>query len=166
MRANERAIAHVRREAYREIFNVAWERYKRWRGVVDMQAERIRTTDLFQTLTRAGWRPDREYMMGWCADFERIGRQVLCENEIQYANAAKTTGEPDMRKLREPFHEGRLRTWEVYFVAMVEYRQALRAVNVPMGTFDYWVSDIKRRVGRRFAEMATLRQIKRAESGF
>ena len=63
------------------------------------------------------------------ADFERIGKQAL----------------------RRPRWKGRLKLFEIYFLHAMEYRDAIKLVGVAEGTFDYWLQEVKRAVGRELS---------------
>ena len=60
------------------------------------------------------------------SEYERFGRQAL----------------------KRPAWKGRLKLFEIYFLQAVEYRQAIALVGVAPGTFDYWMAEVKRAVGR------------------
>jgi hypothetical protein len=109
-----------------EVFDVCLERYRGLRAWLD---GRIRAVNL--AVPAAGgyrWRPERARAQEYVADFEIAG----------------------MRVLARPMRQGRRRLFEIYFLRGVEYRRAIALVAVPAGTFDYWVSQIKRDVGREF----------------
>jgi hypothetical protein len=47
--------------------------------------------------------------------------------------------------------KGRLKLFEIYFVHSVEYKRAISLVGVAESTFDYWLGEVKRALGREFA---------------
>ncbi len=51
----------------------------------------------------------------------------------------------------------RLRLFELYFVGNMPYREAVSAMKVPQGTFNYWAWEIKKVVGRALAESSLWR---------
>jgi hypothetical protein len=75
------------------------------------------------------WRPVRSRACEFVADFERIGKQAL----------------------RRPQWKGRLKLFEIYFLHAMEYRDAIKLVGVAEGTFDYWLQEVKRAVGRELS---------------
>jgi hypothetical protein len=117
-------------------FDECWLRYQRWKELFIAAGESIHTVDPRELSGDGNWRPSSEYMGTWLTDFEQLGRKVLGA---------------------VPTWEGRRRVWETFFVGGVEYRQAIRAVGVPAGTFDYWFAEIKRQVGREFVRVELLR---------
>jgi len=54
------------------------------------------------------------------------------------------------RALRRPEWKGRLKLFRVYFLWGVEYRRAITLVGVAPGTFDWWVGEVKKTLGREF----------------
>jgi hypothetical protein len=50
-----------------------------------------------------------------------------------------------------PEWKGRLKLFEIYFVQSVEYKRAISLVGVADSTFDYWLGEVKRALGREFA---------------
>jgi hypothetical protein len=75
------------------------------------------------------WRPVQARAAEFVADYERIGRKAL----------------------RRPEWKGRLKLFEIYFLHSVEYKRAISLVGVAEGTFDYWLNEVKRALGREFA---------------
>jgi hypothetical protein len=75
------------------------------------------------------WRPAQARAAEFVADYERIGRAAL----------------------RRPEWKGRLKLFEIYFLHSIDYRRAISLVGVAEGTFDYWLGEVKRAVGREFA---------------
>ena len=71
----------------------------------------------------------RAHRPEYVADYERIGR----------------------RALRRPEWKGRLKLFEIYFLSDVEYRRAITLVGVAAGTFDYWLGEVKRTLGREYS---------------
>jgi hypothetical protein len=41
--------------------------------------------------------------------------------------------------------------FEIYFLHAMEYREAIKLVGVAEGTFDYWLQEVKRAVGRELS---------------
>ena len=74
------------------------------------------------------WRPSRVRAEEYVADFEMIAE----------------------RALRRPEWKGRLKLFRVYFLHGTEYRRAIVAVGVAPGTFDYWMTEVKKACGREF----------------
>ena len=112
-----------------EIFEVCHARY---RGLRDWLAEStgsVRALDLDTPSSGYQWRPERARASEYVADFERIGRLAL----------------------RRPEWKGRLKLFEIYFLNGVEYRRAISLVGVAVGTFDYWLGEVKRALGREYA---------------
>jgi len=112
-----------------EIFEVCHARY---RGLRDWLAEStgsVRALDLDTPSSGYQWRPERARASEYVADFERIGRHAL----------------------RRPEWKGRLKLFEIYFLNGVEYRRAISLVGVAVGTFDYWLGEVKRALGREYA---------------
>ena len=55
------------------------------------------------------------------------------------------------RALRHSEWRGRLKLFRIYFLRDMEYRRAITLCGVSEGTFDYWVSEVKKACGREFA---------------
>lgn len=134
------------RKHARMIFDYVFERYRLVKaavkdneGVVHLRPYDERHDD--------GWKPQGVRALFFLADFERIGRAAL----HAYGNGltAVSTGEAD-RRWSDDARDGRLRVWEAYFVGGLEYRQAIRCVGAPPGTFDYWFQDVKTQLGFEF----------------
>jgi hypothetical protein len=108
-----------------DVFEVCLERY---RGLRDWVGRGIGAVQLDVPAASGGyqWRPDRARAADYVADFERAGQRVLAR----------------------PNWKGRRRLFEIYFCRGVEYRRAIAMVGVSTGTFDWWVSEIKKTVGR------------------
>ena len=109
-----------------EIFEVCHARYRGIREWLDNSTGNVRALTLGMPSAGYQWRPERRRASEYAADFERIGRQSL----------------------RRPEWKGRLKLFEVYFLAGVEYRRAITLVGVAPGTFDYWTQEVKRAIGR------------------
>lgn len=112
-----------------EVFDVCHGRY---RGLQEWLAEstgQIRALDPETTPSGYHWRPVRARASEYVADYERIGRAAL----------------------RRPEWKGRLKLFEIYYLHSVEYRRAISLVGVAEGTFDYWMSQIKKAVGSEFS---------------
>ena len=109
-----------------DIFDICHGRY---RGLVEWLADStgsIRALALGTPSAGYQWRPEGARASEYVADYERIGRQAL----------------------RRPAWKGRLKLFEIYFLQDVEYRRAITLVGVAPGTFDYWMGEVKRVVGR------------------
>jgi len=113
----------------KEMFEVCHGRYRGLREWLDETTGQIRALDLGTPSDGYQWRPDRVRASEYVADFERIGR----------------------RALRRPEWKGRLKLFEIYFLHSIEYRRAISIVGVAEGTFDYWMSEVKRALGREYA---------------
>lgn len=111
-----------------EIFEVCHARYRGLRGWLADTTGSVRALDLDTPSSGYQWRPERARASEYVADYERIGR----------------------RALRRPEWKGRLKLFEIYFVNDVEYRRAITLVGVAAGTFDYWLGEVKRTLGREF----------------
>lgn len=109
----------------REIFEVCHARYKGLRDWLADSAGQVRALNLEMPASEYQWRPPRSRAAEYVADFERIGRSAL----------------------RRAEWKGRLRLFEIYFLAGVEYRRAITLVGAAEGTFDYWTQEVKRAVG-------------------
>lgn len=75
------------------------------------------------------WRPERARAEEYVADFEMIAQ----------------------RALHRPEWRGRLKLFRIYFLRKVEYQRAITLCGVAPGTFDYWVSEVKKACGREFS---------------
>jgi hypothetical protein len=108
------------------IFDICQGRY---RGLVEWMADStgsVRALTLGMSSSGCQWRPERARASEYVADYERIGRHAL----------------------RRPAWSGRLKLFEIYFPQAVEYRRAIALVGVAPGTFDFWIGEEKRAVGR------------------
>lgn len=112
-----------------EIFEVCHARYRGLRDWLADSTGSVRALDLETPSSGYQWRPERARASEYVADYERIGR----------------------RALRRPEWKGRLKLFDIYFVNDVEYRRAITLVGVASGTFDYWLSEVKRTLGREFS---------------
>jgi hypothetical protein len=109
-----------------EIFEICHARYcglREWLGEATGQ---VRALSLDAPSSGYQWKPARARASEYVVDFERIGRQAL----------------------RRPEWKGRLKLFEIYFLQGVEYRRAITLVGVAPGTFDYWMGEVKKAVGR------------------
>lgn len=113
----------------REIFEVCHGRYRGLKEWLEETTGQIRALDLGSPSEGYHWRPDRVRASEYVADFERIGRRALRRQEWK----------------------GRLKLFEIYFLHSVEYRRAISLVGVAEGTFDYWMGEVKRTLGREYA---------------
>src|SRR5579864_4642390 len=112
-----------------EIFDICHSRYRSLRGHLKEAVGGVQSLALEKPSEGYRWRPDRARACEYVADFERIGRHML----------------------RRPEWKGRLRLFETYFVAGVEYRRAIQLVGVAEGTFDYWFQEVKRTLGAEYS---------------
>jgi len=112
-----------------EIFEVCHARYRGLRDWLADSTGSVRALDLDTPSSGYQWRPERARASEYVADFERIGRLAL----------------------RRPEWKGRLKLFEIYFLNGVEYRRAISLVGVAVGTFDYWLGEVKRALGREYA---------------
>ena len=112
-----------------EIFEVCHARYRGLRDWLADSTGSVRALDLDTPSSGYQWRPERARASEYVADFERIGRHAL----------------------RRPEWKGRLKLFEIYFLNGVEYRRAISLVGVAVGTFDYWLGEVKRALGREYA---------------
>ena len=110
------------------VFDVCHQRY---RGLRSFLSGRIRAVDLERPSGGYQWRPERARALEFVADFENAGRRALWR----------------------PQWKGRLRLFDVYFCRDVEYRQAIQAVGVPEGTFDWWTQEVKKTVGGELSRL-------------
>lgn len=112
-----------------EIFDVCLRRYRSLRDWLADSLGEVRALDLDTPSEGYRWRPERGRASEYVADFERIGRRALWR----------------------PEWKGRLKLFEIYFLDSIEYRRAIALVGVAEGTFDYWLQEVKRTVGREFS---------------
>jgi len=75
------------------------------------------------------WRPERARAEEYVADFQMIAE----------------------RALKRPEWRSRLKLFRLYFLRGFEYQRAMTLCGVAPGTFDYWVSEVKKACGREFA---------------
>lgn len=114
-----------------EMFEVCHARYRGLRGFLggpDGAGGHMAAVDLDSPSAGYQWRPDRVRAEMYVADFEMIAE----------------------RALRRPEWKGRLKLFRVYFLWGVEYRRAITLVGVAPGTFDWWVGEVKKTLGREF----------------
>src|ERR1700683_1875761 len=112
-----------------EMFNACHARYRGLHEWLDNSLGEVRALDLDSPSCGYQWRPARSRACEYVADFERIGKQAL----------------------RRPQRKGRLKLFEIYFLHAMEYREAIKLVGVAEGTFDYWLQEVKRAVGRELS---------------
>lgn len=110
----------------REMFDVCHGRYKSSRAFL---AGHMAAIDLESPSDGYHWRPDRARAEEYVADFEMIAQ----------------------RALKRPEWRGRLKLFRIYFLRGFEYRRAITLCGVAPGTFDFWVSEVKKACGREFA---------------
>src|SRR5271154_1029434 len=112
-----------------EMFNDCYGRYRGLREWMNDSTGSVRSLDFEKPSAGYLWRPDRARACEYVADFERIGRHAL----------------------RRAEWKGRLKLFEIYYLHSVEYRSAISLVGVAEGTFDYWMAEVKRAVGREMS---------------
>ncbi|MGH9747464.1 MAG: hypothetical protein ACRD59_15320 [Candidatus Acidiferrales bacterium] len=112
-----------------EMFDVCQQRYRSLQEWLAESTGQIRALDMESPYTGYQWRPARARASEYVADYERIGREALCR----------------------PEWKGRLKLFEIYYIHSVEYRRAISLVGVAEGTFDYWMAEVKRAVGRELS---------------
>ena len=112
----------------KDVFEICHARYRGLQEWLAESAGEVRAVDLATPAQGYQWRPERGRAAEYVADFERIGR----------------------RALRRPEWRGRLKLFEIYFLHSLEYRRAIALVGVAAGTFDYWMAEVKRALGREF----------------
>jgi hypothetical protein len=112
-----------------EIFDSCHGRYRNLREWLAESTGQIRALDPESHYDGYHWRPVQARAAEFVADYERIGRKAL----------------------RRPEWKGRLKLFEIYFLHSVEYKRAISLVGVAEGTFDYWLNEVKRALGREFA---------------
>ncbi len=114
-----------------EMFEICLGRYRGLRGFLhgpDGAGGHVAGVDLEAPSAGYQWRPERARAEEYIADFEMIAE----------------------RALRRPEWKGRLKLFRIYFLQGIEYRRAITLVGVSAGTFDYWVSEVKKALGREF----------------
>lgn len=109
-----------------EIFDVCHGRYRSLRQFLKGGVSAV---DLETPSDEYRWRPDRARAEEFCADYEMIAE----------------------RALSRPDWKGRRKLFRIYFLWGAEYRRALTLVGVSESTFDYWLDDVKKILGRAFA---------------
>jgi hypothetical protein len=112
-----------------EIFDVCQRRYRSLQEWLAESTGQIRALDMESPYSGYSWRPPRARAVEYVADYERIGREAL----------------------RRPEWKGRLKLFEIFYIHSVEYRRAISLVGVAEGTFDYWMAEVKRAVGRELS---------------
>ena len=113
----------------KEMFEVCHGRYRSLKEWLDETTGQIRALNLGSPSNGFQWKPDRIRASEYVADFERIGRTALGKEEWK----------------------GRRKLFEIYFLHSMEYKRAISAVGVAEGTFDYWMSEVKRTLGKAYA---------------
>jgi hypothetical protein len=112
-----------------DIFDVCHGRYRGLREWLSDSTGAVRSISMAAPSSGYQWRPGRARACEYVADFERIGRHAL----------------------RRPEWKGRLKLFEIYFLSKTEYKNAIRAVGVAEGTFDYWYREVKRTLGPEYS---------------
>jgi hypothetical protein len=112
-----------------EVFDICQRRYRSLQEWLGESTGQIRALDMESPYSGYQWRPARARASEYVADYERIGREAL----------------------RRPEWKGRLKLFEIYYIHSVEYRRAISLVGVAEGTFDYWMAEVKRAVGRELS---------------
>lgn len=108
-----------------EIFDVCHGRY---RSLREFLKGRLAAVNLDTPSDSYHWRPDRARAEEFCADYEMIADRVLSR--------------PDWK--------GRRKLFRVYFLRNCEYHRAVTLTGVSEGTFDYWLNEVKKTLGRAF----------------
>lgn len=109
-----------------EVFDVCHGRYRSLRQFLKGNMAAI---DLDTPSAGYQWRPERARAEEFVADFEMISERVLAR----------------------PEWKGRRKLFRIYFLWGVEYRRAITLVGVSEGTFDYWLDEVKKTLGREFS---------------
>lgn len=109
-----------------EVFDVCHGRYRSLRQFLKGHMAAI---DLDTPSAGYQWRPERARAEEFVADFEMISERVLAR----------------------PEWKGRRKLFRIYFLWGVEYRRAITLVGVSEGTFDYWLDEVKKTLGREFS---------------
>jgi DNA-directed RNA polymerase specialized sigma24 family protein len=119
----------------RDVFTDCLRQYRRSRARVGRLPANVLRKEVTETgAPIAGGPPpastvrDADYV----ADFEHAGARAL--------------GRPTWKKRLELFH--------VYYCRGKDYRDASRALGVSLGTFDYWMHEVRRAVGRECLRVA------------
>lgn len=112
-----------------EIFDVCHRRYRCLHDWLTASTGAVRSITLAPPSSGYQWRPNRARACEYVADFERIGRHAL----------------------RRPEWKGRLKLFEIYFLATTDYKNAIRTVGIAEGTFDYWYREVKRTLGPEYS---------------
>ena len=112
-----------------EVFDACHGRYRSLQEWLEESTGKVRAVNLDSPSSGYQWRPVPSRACEFVADFERIGKQAL----------------------RRPQWKGRLKLFEIYFLHAMEYREAIKLVGVAEGTFDYWLQEVKRAVGRELS---------------
>lgn len=105
------------------VFDVCLAQFKRLRAATGGS---IAAVDLGKPSKGYLWRPEPSRAVEYVADFEKAAA----------------------RALRSPEWKGRRKVFWLYFSRGIEYRRAAILVGVSNGTFDYWIKDVKKAVGR------------------
>lgn len=105
------------------VFDVCWAQARRLRAT---SGDSVGVVDLEKPSNGYVWRPEPSRGVEYVADFEKAAERVL----------------------RAPELKGRRKVFRIYFWRGVEYQRAARMVGVSDGTFDYWVKEVKKVVGR------------------
>jgi hypothetical protein len=108
-----------------EVFDICHARYRSLRQFL---SGRVAGVNLDTPSNGYQWRPDRARAEEFVADFEMIAERALAR----------------------PEWKGRRKLFRVYFLWGVEYRRAITLVGVAEGTFDYWLGEVKKSLGRAF----------------
>lgn len=114
-----------------EMFDICHARYRGLRAFLrgpDGTGGHMAAVDLDSPASGYQWRPDRARAEEYVADFEMIAE----------------------RALRRPEWKGRRKLFRIYFLRGVEYRRAITLVGVAESTFDYWLAEVKKTLGREF----------------
>ena len=103
-------------------FDICYSHFRRCRAMM----HKIGIINPMASCKKA-WRPYAGVkVMDYCADFSRVGQNAL----------------------RRPRWASRLTLFQLYHLEEVGYRVILSHLRIRPGTFDWWVQDVKREVGK------------------
>jgi DNA-directed RNA polymerase specialized sigma24 family protein len=109
-----------------EIFDACYARYRGLRAYLNGHLAAI---DWESPAAGYQWRPERARAEEFVADFEMIAERALAR----------------------PEWKGRRKLFRVCYIHGFEYRRALVLVGVSETTFEYWLREIKKTLGREFS---------------
>jgi hypothetical protein len=105
------------------VFDVCLAQFRRLRAAT---GRGIAAVNLEKPSNGYVWRPEPSRAVEYVADFEKAVA----------------------RALRAPDWKGRRKVFRIYFSRGIGYQRAAMLVGVSNGTFDYWIKDVKKAVGR------------------